>query len=180
MALWKARSLSIEQNVQLVEDDPENESVTSEESVTLIGSGDVSMSEVQCCSLQVPENALDWVKQDKRRMLHVGDLDKSIKFYTECLGMKVLRKRDMTEERYTNAFLGYGPEDAHFAIELTYIFIRLANNSTLKQKLDFHQAYCVEAINFFVASSLGIGIRFLEGFHWASKFIIGTISFYGL
>lgn len=70
------------------------------------------------------ENALDWVKQDKRRMLHVvyrvGDLDKSIKFYTECLGMKVLRKRDMTEEKYTNAFLGYGPEDAHFAIELTY------------------------------------------------------------
>jgi len=34
--------------------------------------------------------------------------------------MKVLRKRDMTEEKYTNAFLGYGPEDAHFAIELTY------------------------------------------------------------
>ncbi|CAI8612960.1 unnamed protein product [Vicia faba] len=54
MALWKARSLSIEQKVQLVEDDPENESVTSEESVTLIGSGDVTMSEVQCCSLQVP------------------------------------------------------------------------------------------------------------------------------
>lgn len=70
------------------------------------------------------ENALDWVKHDKRRMLHVvyrvGDLDKSIKFYTECLGMKVLRKRDMTEEKYTNAFLGYGPEDAHFVIELTY------------------------------------------------------------
>jgi hypothetical protein len=38
----------------------------------------------------------------------------------EGLGMKVLRKRDMTEERYTNAFLGYGPEDAHFSIELTY------------------------------------------------------------
>ncbi|KAJ1378966.1 Vicinal oxygen chelate, partial [Sesbania bispinosa] len=70
------------------------------------------------------ESVLDWVKQDKRRMLHVvyrvGDLDKTIKFYTECLGMKVLRKRDMPEERYTNAFLGYGPEDAHFVIELTY------------------------------------------------------------
>ncbi|KAJ1386770.1 Vicinal oxygen chelate [Sesbania bispinosa] len=52
------------------------------------------------------ESVLDWVKQDK--------------FYTECLGMKVLRKRDMPEERYTNAFLGYGPEDAHFVIELTY------------------------------------------------------------
>ncbi|XP_050920640.1 C2 and GRAM domain-containing protein At1g03370 isoform X1 [Lathyrus oleraceus] len=54
MALWKARSLSIEQKVQLVEDDPENESVTSEESVTLIGSDDVSMSEVHSCALQVP------------------------------------------------------------------------------------------------------------------------------
>ena len=34
--------------------------------------------------------------------------------------MKVLRKRDTPEQRYTNAFLGYGPEDAHFVIELTY------------------------------------------------------------
>ncbi|CAK8564500.1 unnamed protein product [Lathyrus sativus] len=53
MALWKARSLSFEQKVQLVEEDPENESVTSEESVTLIGS-EVSMSEVHSCALQVP------------------------------------------------------------------------------------------------------------------------------
>ncbi|CAN4096332.1 unnamed protein product [Withania somnifera] len=70
------------------------------------------------------ENVLEWVKQDKRRMLHVvyrvGDLDRTIKFYTECLGMKLLRKRDIPEERYTNAFLGYGPEDSHFVIELTY------------------------------------------------------------
>lgn len=34
--------------------------------------------------------------------------------------MKLLRKRDIPEERYTNAFLGYGPEDSHFVIELTY------------------------------------------------------------
>ncbi|KAK7314431.1 hypothetical protein VNO77_32955 [Canavalia gladiata] len=70
------------------------------------------------------ENVLDWAKQDKRRMLHVvyrvGDLDKTIKFYTECLGMKLLRKLEMPEMRYTNAFLGFGPEDAHFVIELTY------------------------------------------------------------
>ncbi|XP_014506029.1 probable lactoylglutathione lyase, chloroplastic isoform X3 [Vigna radiata var. radiata] len=75
-------------------------------------------------SIAAPENALDWVKHDKRKMLHVvyrvGDLDKTIKFYTECLGMKVLRQRDMQEQRHTNAFLGYGPEDAHFAVELTY------------------------------------------------------------
>ncbi|KAF6153881.1 hypothetical protein GIB67_001956 [Kingdonia uniflora] len=70
------------------------------------------------------ESALEWVKNDKRRMLHVvyrvGDMDKTIKFYTECLGMKLLRKRDIPEERYTNAFLGYGPEDSHFVVELTY------------------------------------------------------------
>ncbi|KAK4481238.1 hypothetical protein RD792_012121 [Penstemon davidsonii] len=70
------------------------------------------------------ENVLEWVKNDERRMLHVvyrvGDLDRTIKFYTECLGMKLLRKRDIPEERYTNAFLGYGPEDSHFVIELTY------------------------------------------------------------
>ncbi|KAG5559307.1 hypothetical protein RHGRI_009000 [Rhododendron griersonianum] len=70
------------------------------------------------------EEALEWVKKDNRRMLHVvyrvGDLERTIKFYTECLGMKLLRKRDIPEERYTNAFLGYGPEDSHFVIELTY------------------------------------------------------------
>ncbi|PKA61240.1 putative lactoylglutathione lyase, chloroplast [Apostasia shenzhenica] len=70
------------------------------------------------------EDATEWVKKDNRRLLHVvyrvGDLDKTIKFYTECLGMKLLRKRDIPEERYTNAFLGYGPEDSHFVVELTY------------------------------------------------------------
>ncbi|CAI0390123.1 unnamed protein product [Linum tenue] len=78
----------------------------------------------QASTTTTPENALEWVKQDKRRMLHVvyrvGDLDRTIKFYTECLGMKLLRKRDIPEERYTNAFLGYGPEDSQFVIELTY------------------------------------------------------------
>jgi lactoylglutathione lyase len=70
------------------------------------------------------ENLLEFVKNDTRRMLHVvyrvGDLDKTIKFYTECLGMKLLRKRDIPEEKYTNAFLGYGPEDTNFVVELTY------------------------------------------------------------
>ncbi|KAB2077442.1 hypothetical protein ES319_A06G101100v1 [Gossypium barbadense] len=70
------------------------------------------------------QDALNWVKNDSRRMLHVvyrvGDLEKTIKFYTECLGMKLSRKRDIPEEQYSNAFLGYGPEDSHFAVELTY------------------------------------------------------------
>ncbi|XP_073008269.1 lactoylglutathione lyase GLX1-like [Typha latifolia] len=70
------------------------------------------------------EGAADWAKKDKRRMLHavccVGDLDRTIEFYTECLGMTLLRRRDIPEERFSNAFVGYGPEDSHFAIELTY------------------------------------------------------------
>ncbi|KAF5728581.1 hypothetical protein HS088_TW21G00729 [Tripterygium wilfordii] len=73
-----------------------------------------------------PVNAelLKWVKKDKRRFLHavyrVGDLDRTIKFYTECFGMKLLRKRDVPEEKYSNAFLGFGPEESHFVVELTY------------------------------------------------------------
>ncbi|CAL5007902.1 unnamed protein product [Urochloa decumbens] len=67
---------------------------------------------------------LEWNKQDNKRMLHavyrVGDLDRTIKYYTECFGMKLLRKRDIPDEKYTNAFLGFGPEDTNFALELTY------------------------------------------------------------
>ena len=70
------------------------------------------------------EEAFAWAKSDNRRLLHVvyrvGDIDRTIKFYTECLGMKLLRKRDIPEEKYTNAFLGYGAEDNHFVVELTY------------------------------------------------------------
>ncbi|XP_044394030.1 probable lactoylglutathione lyase, chloroplastic isoform X2 [Triticum aestivum] len=70
------------------------------------------------------EEAFAWAKKDHRRLLHVvyrvGDIDRTIKFHTECLGMKLLRKRDIPEEKYTNAFLGYGREDAHFVVELTY------------------------------------------------------------
>lgn len=67
---------------------------------------------------------LKWPKIDKRRLLHavyrVGDLDRTIKFYTECFGMKLLRKRDVPEEKYANAFLGFGPETSNFVVELTY------------------------------------------------------------
>ncbi|XP_077243675.1 glyoxalase/bleomycin resistance protein/dioxygenase superfamily protein [Tasmannia lanceolata] len=70
------------------------------------------------------ENVLEWAQKDKRRMLHavyrVGDLDRTIKFYTECFGMKLLRQRDIPEEKYSNAFLGFGPEESHFVVELTY------------------------------------------------------------
>jgi lactoylglutathione lyase len=53
-------------------------------------------------------------------MLRVGDLRRSIDFYTRALGMTLLRERDYPEGKFTLAFLGYGPEDTHPAIELTY------------------------------------------------------------
>lgn len=53
-------------------------------------------------------------------MLRVTDLDASIKYYTEALGCKLLRKKDNPEYKYTLAFLGYGPEDESTVFELTY------------------------------------------------------------
>jgi lactoylglutathione lyase len=53
-------------------------------------------------------------------MLRVGDLQRSIKFYTEVLGMKLLRTTDRPEQKYSLAFVGYGTNPAHAEIELTY------------------------------------------------------------
>src|SRR5437867_5117546 len=53
-------------------------------------------------------------------MLRVGDLQRSIRFYTEVLGMKVLRTTDRPEQKYTLAFVGYGEESQHAVLELTY------------------------------------------------------------
>jgi lactoylglutathione lyase len=53
-------------------------------------------------------------------MLRVGDLDRSIQFYTEVLGMKLLRRKDYPEGKFTLAFVGYGDEAAEAVIELTY------------------------------------------------------------
>ncbi|GIX11680.1 lactoylglutathione lyase [Elioraea sp.] len=53
-------------------------------------------------------------------MIRVGDLDRSVRFYTELLGMKELRRRDVPEGRYTLAFVGYGDESSNAVIELTY------------------------------------------------------------
>ena len=53
-------------------------------------------------------------------MLRVGDLDRSIKFYTEVLGMKLLRRKDYPDGKFTLAFVGYGEESEHTVIELTY------------------------------------------------------------
>ena len=53
-------------------------------------------------------------------MMRVLDLDKSIHFYCDILGMHVLRKTDYPGGRYTNAFVGYGPEIEFPALELTH------------------------------------------------------------
>jgi lactoylglutathione lyase len=53
-------------------------------------------------------------------MIRVLDLDRSIKFYTELLGMKLLRKDDYPGGKFTNAFVGYGPEETDTVVELTY------------------------------------------------------------
>ncbi|SAK53448.1 lactoylglutathione lyase [Caballeronia catudaia] len=53
-------------------------------------------------------------------MLRVGDLQRSIDFYTRVLGMKVLRQSENPEYKYTLAFVGYGPESENSVLELTY------------------------------------------------------------
>jgi len=53
-------------------------------------------------------------------MLRVGDLDRSIDFYSNVLGMRVLRRRDYPDGRFTLAFVGYGSEDEEAVLELTH------------------------------------------------------------
>jgi lactoylglutathione lyase len=53
-------------------------------------------------------------------MLRVGDLERSITFYTEVLGMRLLRRKDYPGGRFTLAFLGYGEESDTTVLELTH------------------------------------------------------------
>ena len=53
-------------------------------------------------------------------MLRVCDLQRSIDFYTKVLGMKLLRKTDRPDQKYTLAFVGYGTNPEHAELELTY------------------------------------------------------------
>lgn len=53
-------------------------------------------------------------------MIRVGDLERSISFYTQVLGMKLLRKSDYPSGRFTNAFVGYEDESKAAVLELTH------------------------------------------------------------
>ena len=53
-------------------------------------------------------------------MLRVGDLDRSVKFYTEVLGMRLLRTTDRPDQKYSLAFVGYDDEEQAAVLELTY------------------------------------------------------------
>jgi lactoylglutathione lyase len=75
-------------------------------------------------TIDVAETAKPASDTDKFRFLHtmirVRDLDKSLKFYTDLLGMKVLRQRDYPTGKFTLAFVGYGEEAGNTVIELTH------------------------------------------------------------
>ena len=53
-------------------------------------------------------------------MLRVRDLEQSVSFYTETLGMKLLRRKDFPQGKFTLAFVGYGPEESDTVLELTH------------------------------------------------------------
>ncbi|KAB2605990.1 lactoylglutathione lyase [Pyrus ussuriensis x Pyrus communis] len=94
---------------------------------------------LQQYSRAVPhDDVLEWVQKDSRRFLRanirVSDLDRTIKFYTELFGLKVLSRKDFPEEKYSNAIVGFGPEESHFVIGLTW-----HHNAT--DKLDIGTAF---------------------------------------
>jgi lactoylglutathione lyase len=53
-------------------------------------------------------------------MIRVGNLEKSIEFYTRVLGMKLLRQKEYPDGKFTLAFVGYGDESGNSVIEMTY------------------------------------------------------------
>ncbi|KAG2678108.1 hypothetical protein I3760_12G128000 [Carya illinoinensis] len=71
------------------------------------------------------DDVLGWVKKDNRRFLHadirVGDLNRTIRFYTESLGMKLLSQKYFPKLKYSKAVVGFGPRDTHFVLEFTCI-----------------------------------------------------------
>jgi lactoylglutathione lyase len=82
------------------------------------------MQEREMTATDVAETAKTVPDAEKFRLLHtmirVRDLDASLNFYTDLLGMKVLRKRDYPTGKFTLAFVGYGDETSNTVIELTH------------------------------------------------------------
>lgn len=73
----------------------------------------------------------------------------TFRFYTEAFGMKLLRKRDIPEEKYSNAFLGFGPEESHFVVELTY---SNAVYNFISSHLSFHFIFLKSIFLFYILS----------------------------
>lgn len=78
-----------------------------------------------CCRFAARTMATaNWAQEDQRRMLHavyrVGDLQKTVDSYKEQFGMQLLREIDKPDEKFSVAFMGYGSEEDHFTVELTY------------------------------------------------------------
>ncbi|ASK77706.1 lactoylglutathione lyase [Paraphotobacterium marinum] len=89
-------------------------------------------------------------------MLRVNDLDESINFYQNIFDLKLLRKNDNQEYKYTLAFLGYGNEDSHTVIELTYNW----GESNYKLGTAFgHLAFGVENIKDAVDKAREYGVK---------------------
>lgn len=76
-------------------------------------------------------------------MLRVKDLDASLHFYTQVMGMQLLRQSENTEYEYTLAFVGYGPESEQAVIELTYNW---GENDYDKGNAYGHVAFAVDDI----------------------------------
>jgi len=68
----------------------------------------------------MPESKINTEFRLAHTMLRVLDLESSLKFYCEILGMQVLRRTDYPDGRFTNTFIGYGPEAEFPTLELTY------------------------------------------------------------
>lgn len=76
------------------------------------------------CFLQLKNLGINtcWYFGCRQAVYRVGDLKSYIEWAKECFGMKLLRYREVPEDKYANAFLGFGPEETHFAMELTENF----------------------------------------------------------
>src|ERR1700687_2262902 len=67
-----------------------------------------------------PKRGVETMGRYLHTMLRVGDLQRSIDFYSKAFGMNEIRRRDVPDGKYTLAFVGYGDEERNTVIELTY------------------------------------------------------------